>query len=146
MKQVQEHPRSCILHCFPVTPYGAVLHLAKLGICGPIIELCAVRLDTMHPKLKVRMGCSVCKSVSQSILHWLRLLTTSFRSPAGASSLTKRSLFCITCTSTGRTCEGYAPPPPRRPGSCGSKYTVLEWIVSNSPATCSFSVSYRNFS
>ncbi|KAK7177803.1 Transcriptional regulatory protein moc3-like protein 4 [Paraphaeosphaeria sporulosa] len=59
----------------------------------------------MSRQLKVRTGCSVCK---------IRRVKCDETKPS-----------CIKCTSTGRTCEGYAPPLPRKSRTRRSKYDAL---------------------
>jgi hypothetical protein len=70
--------------------------------------------------------------VSLLSLHWLRLLTTSLRTRRVKCDETKP--FCIKCTSTGRTCEGYAAPLPRKPQTRRSKYDVLQLRLDRSVA------------
>ncbi|CAG5180958.1 uncharacterized protein ALTATR162_LOCUS9522 [Alternaria atra] len=66
----------------------------------------------MSRQLKVRTGCSVCK---------IRRVKCDETKPS-----------CLKCTSTGRTCEGYAPPLPRKSRTRRSKYDVLEMPLDRS--------------
>jgi hypothetical protein len=62
--------------------------------------------------------------VSLLSLQWLHVLTTSLRIRRVKCDETKP--FCIKCTSTGRTCEGYTPPPPRKPRTRPPKCDILQ--------------------
>jgi hypothetical protein len=62
--------------------------------------------------------------VSLLSLNWLHVLTKSLRIRRVKCDETKP--FCIICTSTGHTCEGYPPPLPRKPRTSRSKYDDLQ--------------------
>lgn len=63
-------------------------------------------------------------------LHWLCVLTTIFRIRRVKCDETKP--FCNKCTSTGRTCEGYTTPLPRKSRTRLSKYDVLQMSLDRS--------------